>query len=68
MQKNTIQARMEEIKNIMKKGEDLTCWENLTRKLVDFQSLQNKIWKLGLSSTQGARPLMRAGGKKTSGF
>lgn len=68
MKKSTTQARMEEIKNNVEQGEDLTCWNKLPRKLVDFQYLQNKHWKLGFSSREGTGPSMTAGEEKQVGY
>ena len=68
MKKSVTQVRLEEIKTKVKQGEDLTCWNKLPRKLVDFQSFQNKLWKLGFSSTQGTGPSTRAVGEKQVGY
>lgn len=52
---NITEVRLEKIKTVVKEEEDLACWNELLRKiLVDFQSLQNKLWKSDISSTRGS--------------
>lgn len=55
VKKNITEVRLEKIKTVVKQEEDLACWNELLRKiLVDFQSLQNKLWKSDISSTRGS--------------
>lgn len=68
MKENLAQVRLEEIKTKVNKGEDLTCWKEVLRELVDFLSAQNKLWKSGCGSTQSTGPPMRAGGEKQMSY